>query len=184
MSVNLKGKAIPIRVFSDINVKVLPDSAHRILNGQKRPSKRFDFEFALDIQGHLFAYPLKQNSDRLPLVDDDGMFIPEYSVEDIVEAASGNVEKQMLIDQVDTRIRGDFLNVNVLTQNWLDGRLLPYTVNILVDNYNEILQEKSKENGTQLKTVSAADFNKITTYRSLSKAEAEALAKIAVDKLR
>lgn len=165
MSVNLSGKFIPIEYFREYNGTVRPDERNKITpEGEERYAQQFPFRITLDKFGHIYFIPIvyiKQADNG-----NDNYDIA-YTVNDIIEAASGSAVKRKLIDDVHEALKQKYFNHYVMRDDF-------------VNSFWDVARDKFIKDYV-------ATFNKqpnvplvVTTYTSLSAEQAKELASKAL----
>ena len=168
--ISLAGKTIPLKFASDYSVSVNP-LGDGVLdeNGEKRPKQSFPFRLVMDLCDRVYLLPLIPCAEH-----EDAVEKPAYTVEDIVEAASGVEAKRQQIEAYHARMRAKYFNEKTLLPIWCDV-LWDQTFDLFFDGFNEMLAKRGEH------LYSVEDFPEdTTTYDRLSPEEVSELVAMAV----
>ena len=164
--INLKGKYIPLKYFSSYSVSVNPSRTQSLdEDGEERMPKAFSFRVVMDKLNNVYIIPLKQETVNGKVVD-----VPAYSLADIVEAASGDKEKQAKIDSYNEQMREEYHNEKMLSPAWNDV-LLDQSRELFTNELNEF-----KASRGQKKNAASEIPEDTTSYEDLNEDEIQTLA--------
>ena len=110
MSVNLSGKFIPMEYFNEYTGHVRPDEKHKISpSGEEIMPKEFSFRLVLDRFGNAYFIPIV-----LIETPDRKIYRVAYTIENVLEAASGDTAKQKLIEDWHNKLKNEYLNEYIM----------------------------------------------------------------------
>ncbi len=166
MSVNLKGKYIPMEYFKEYVGSVRPDEKHKISPaGEEVMPKAFPFRLVLDILGNAYFIPIIE--EMTPNGKSEEQLA--YSIADIVEAASGDKKKQKKIDDCHEQIKRDYQNKYAM-----DDKFQQRFYEIAKPTFQRDYAEAVAEGKTPMELP-----GQITTYNNMNPDMVTALARAA-----
>ena len=133
--------------------------------------KSLPVKLILDSKNNLYCIPIKPNNNLY------------YRAEDIIEAASGNMEKRKYIDDCHSFIRQDSGVDFYMLPEWVDFIYEELLKELFVKDYNLAATTKEQETGRKIKKITLVDLpDHVTSYSSLSQEDIKQLVETAKPK--